>query len=399
MYYQVSIPTRRSKHNRQVVVAGFQPKQQLDYTRAQHQIRLRPNMDLIIKPTEKCNFKCTFCSSTHITDDKTAELELATIYRFLERFPETLTIIVNGGDPLMMPPEYYWKIIRHLDLIGSKATISFTSNLWPFYKNPAKWVDLFKHSRMGVGTSFQYGGGRLKGDLSEFSEGDFWKVSNLMLELVGYRPDFISVITEDNADRAIENVLLAQEMGVVCKMNYAHSSGPPIKFRGITMGQRGKPYLIADIYEIYVNVWERGLTRWEYNTTQMVKRLKGDITTCPQLRNCDGGIRVLQPSGDYYSCGPFGDDRAYSIDFEQEMSGPKVFPLRSVMELQSLKQSCFTCPMFDICNGCKKAIKDLKDHGMVESHCIKMKALASNIIEANGLTGVLIPTPYVNEQP
>jgi molybdenum cofactor biosynthesis enzyme MoaA len=25
-------------------------------------------MELIIKPTEKCNFKCTFCSSTHLTE-------------------------------------------------------------------------------------------------------------------------------------------------------------------------------------------------------------------------------------------------------------------------------------------------------------------------------------------
>lgn len=355
-------------------------------------------MDLIIKPTERCNFKCTFCSSTKITDDNTVELDHEYIFQFLKRFPETKTIIVNGGDPLMVPPEYYWKIIEHLDLIGSDATISFTSNLWPFYKNPDKWVDLFNHPRMGIGTSFQYGGGRLKGDLTEFSEEDFWKVSDMMLERAGYRPDFISVITEENADRAIENVLLAQKMGVVCKLNYAFSSGPPVKFRGITMGQQGKPYMLADIYEIYVEIWKRGLTEWEYNTTQMVKRLRGEGTTCPQNRKCDEGIRTLQPSGDYYSCGAFGDDRIYSIDFKQEMSGAKVFPIRNQMELQSLKQSCFTCPMFEICNGCRKTIKDLKDHGMVEKHCSKMKTLAADIIEANGLTGVLEPTPYVNEQ-
>ena len=93
-------------------------------------------MDLIIKPTEKCNFKCTFCSSTHITEDKALELDHQYIFDFLKRYPETKTIIVNGGDPLMMDPDYYWKIIEHLDTIKSEATISFTSNLWPFYKNP-----------------------------------------------------------------------------------------------------------------------------------------------------------------------------------------------------------------------------------------------------------------------
>jgi radical SAM protein with 4Fe4S-binding SPASM domain len=163
------------------------------------------------------------------------------------------------------------------------------------------------------------------------------------------------------------------------------------------MGQQGKPYMLADIYKIYVDIWQRGLTEWEYNTKQMVKRLRNGATTCPQNRDCDSSIRTLQPSGDYYSCGSFGDDRTHSINFEQEMSGKKIFPLRNDSNLTSLKQSCFTCPMFEICNGCRKTIKDLKDHNMVEQHCSAMKHLAPAIIEANNMQSVLEPTPYVRE--
>jgi len=354
-------------------------------------------MELIIKPTEKCNFKCTFCSSTQITDDKTQELDHDYIFKFLERYPETNSIIVNGGDPLMLPPEYYWKIIDFLEKNNYKARISFTSNLWPFYKNPEKWQDLFRHPRMGICTSFQYGGGRLKGDLSEFSEEDFWAVSDMMLERIGYRPDFISVITEENEHLAIKNVELAKKMNVECKLNYAFSSGPPVKFKNIVMGQQGKPYMLAKIYKLYIEIWRRGLTQWEYNTKQMIRRLRDDSTTCPQNRECDGSIRTLQPSGDYYSCGAFGDDRLYSIDFKKEMSGDQVFPLRSQLEIQSLKQSCYTCPMFKICNGCKKTIKDLKDHNLVEAHCQTMKSIAPDIIEANGLTNTVHPTEYIKE--
>ena len=340
-------------------------------------------MDLIIKPTEKCNFKCTFCSSTHITDDKSVELDHQYIFDFLKRFPETNTIIVNGGDPLMMQPEYYWKIIHHLDSIDLPTSISITSNLWPFYKNPEKWKDLFNHPRVGVTTSFQYGGGRLKGDLSEFTEEDFWKVSDAMLEHCGYRPDFISVITDENKQHAIKNVELAKRMGVECKLNYAMSSGPPVKFKGIVMGQEGKPFLLAEIYEIYVEIWKRGLSSWEFNTKQMMKRLKGHATCCPQNRECDSGIRTLQPSGDYYSCGAFGDDRLYPIDFKREMSGAKVFPIKFVQSLQTMTNDCYTCPMFEICNGCKKTIKDHKDYNLNFVHCAKMKTLADDIIEAN----------------
>ena len=72
-------------------------------------------MDLIIKPTELCNFKCTFCSSTKISDNKSDLLSHDQIFKFLERFPYTKTIIVNGGDPLMLEPDYYWRIIDWLD--------------------------------------------------------------------------------------------------------------------------------------------------------------------------------------------------------------------------------------------------------------------------------------------
>jgi radical SAM protein with 4Fe4S-binding SPASM domain len=354
-------------------------------------------MELIIKPTERCNFKCTFCSSTHITDDKSAELDLDYVFKFLKRFPETNSIIVNGGDPLMMNPQYYWDIIKYLDDNNLPAEISFTSNLWPFYKNPDKWTELFRHPRMGICTSFQYGGGRLKGDLSEFSEEDFWLVSDMMLEKVGYRPDFITVITEENEHLAIKNVELAKRMGVECKLNYAFSSGPPVKFKSITMGQQGRPYMLAKIYQIYVEIWKQGLTEWEYNTKQMVKRLRDGATTCPQNRDCDSTIRTLQPSGDYYSCGAFGDDREYSINFEKEMSGEKILPLKFQPEIQTLKTSCYSCPMFKICNGCKKTIKDLKQHNMVEAHCSLMKTLAPSIIESNDMTGILEPTEYVRE--
>jgi len=342
-------------------------------------------MDLIIKPTEACNFKCTFCSSTSIDPDKTGLLDLNYIYDFLKRFPDTNTIIVNGGDPLMVDPQYYWDLIAHLDEHDYPASISFTSNLWPFLIKPHKWLDLFKHERMGVTTSFQYGGGRLKGDYTNFSEKDFWLVSDKMLELVGYRPDFISVIVEENLDTAIDNVLLAKKMGVNCKLNYAMASGV-----------QGTTLQLSKIYEVYVKIWEMGLTEWEWNTAQMVKRLGGGATTCPQNRSCDSGIRALNPGGDYYSCGAFGDDMDYPIDFKKEMAGEFFTPLQNDPNIQTMKNACYTCPMFQICNGCRKTVRDMKREKTVEEHCKRMKGLAPRILESNGMSPDSV-TPYVNE--
>jgi radical SAM protein with 4Fe4S-binding SPASM domain len=199
----------------------------------------------------------------------------------------------------------------------------------------------------------------------------------LFLSEVGYRPSFISVINDDNSYNAIDNVLLAKKMDVECKLNYAMASGV-----------QSKPFVLSKIYEIYIQIYKMGLAPWEFNTKQMLKRMIKAPTICPQNRGCDSNIRCLQPAGDYYSCGAFGDDQSYSIDFSEEVinSGKTQSPLADAPELFSLKDECFSCPMFEICNGCKKTINDLKLHNLVEDHCTRMKSIAHDIIELQSQT-------------
>lgn len=322
-------------------------------------------MELIIKPTERCNFRCTFCSSTDISSSPKNVLDPAKIFEFLQRFPETRSLIVNGGDPLMVPPSYYWRILEHIESRGLQTSLSFTSNLWIFYRNPEAWTELFRHPKVGVTTSFHYGESRRISEREVFTEDKFWGVSDLFLEKVGYRPGFISVITEENLDRAIDNVHLARRMDVECKLNYALASGA-----------QGRPLLKARVYEVYLEIIRLGLERWEYNTKQLLAKQGRQATTCPLNRSCDESIRCLQPDGDYYSCGAFGDDREHAIDFAAEMSSEEIHrPLQAHPGISFLKQDCLTCPLFEICNGCKKTISDLKRLDLVAGHCAEMQKL------------------------
>lgn len=330
-------------------------------------------MELIIKPTELCNFKCTFCSSPNISDEHTKILDLKYVEDFLKRFPATNTIIVNGGDPLMVPVKYYWDLIELLDKLNSNATISFTSNLWDFKLKPNKWVDLFRHERIGIATSFNYGGTRLITSTREYTEDDFWEVSDMMLDLVGYRPDFISVIDNNNFDRAIDHVLLAKKMDVECKLNKAVVSGRQQDF--ITK---------AKMYELYTTIYELGLSEWEHNTKDMLRAINKGATICPIARDCDKHIRTIHPDGSYYSCGSFADDNKYPISFDSEVlnAAPVATPVTNDITTSSMKVDCWSCPMFDLCNGCRKDIRDTMDAGKVEEHCSIMKSNAQRIINA-----------------
>lgn len=343
-------------------------------------------MDLIIKPTESCNFSCTFCSSTYLIDNKKIRLQLELVFDFLKRFPETETIIVNGGDPTMMPVGFYWDLIQHLEEKNYKAKISITTNLWKFWQEwqeqGAKlWTQLFCHPKIGVSTSFQYGEGRQITPGRVFSEEDFIKISDLMLEKVGYRPSFIAVVEKKDLHLAIENVRLAKRLGVDCKLNYMNQSG-----------DSKEPLPLAYIYKVYLQIIAEGLENHEWNTRQMANRLlKTKSTSCPLFRGCDESIRVLQPDGKYFSCGAFGDDLEYEIDFEKEVRGNNFFtPLREDPELDSLKEECYSCQMFQICNGCHKHIKDLKKSDKVEEHCKLMKSIADEILEVNLKSEIII---------
>ncbi len=332
-------------------------------------------MELIIKPTEACNFACTFCSSNQITQDKGALLKLETIYQFLERFPQTRTIIVNGGDPLMVKPDYYWKLIDYLETHHLPASLSLTSNLWDFYLRPDKWADLFCAPRVGITTSFHYGDTRRITSKRVYDEGMFWKVSDMFFQRVGYRPDFISVINEQNEYWALDNVRLAKKMQVECKLNNAMASG-----------REGRPYQLSKIYQIYLQIIEQGLAPWEYNSKALVDSLDGRSTACPRHRDCGEEIRCLQPEGDYYSCGSFADDFDYPIDFAKEMSSPEAQdPLRDDFSLSSLKAECFGCRLFSLCNGCRKTIRDHKRFSQVEAHCTLMKSLEDKLIDFAGV--------------
>jgi sulfatase maturation enzyme AslB (radical SAM superfamily) len=77
------------------------------------------------------------------------------------------------------------------------------------------------------------------------------------------------------------------------------------------------------------------------------------------------------------------------------MNGGFTTPLKDDMNLMSLKKACFSCPMFEICNGCSKTIKDLKEYNMVEDHCQHMKSMASDIIALNRLDVEV--SPYERE--
>lgn len=306
-------------------------------------------MELVIKPTNSCNFRCSFCSSCDIP---AAILPAAKVIDFVKSSKEPVTtIIVNGGDPLMMDPQFYWDIITFLDSIEASTTISFTTNLWGWYQDPAKWHDLFSNERIGIGTSFQYGPGRYLADGTPFDETLFLQVQNKFKAEFGTYVDFISVITDENESFAIKNVELAKQLNVQCKLNPA-----------VCSGRQSSMYSRVKIYSIYLALFKAGLSTWEYNCLNLKNYFTGKSTTCPLgTKLCLNTIRCLGPDATLATCPNLDDNKIYD-------SSKYIF----------YKNECLLCEYFNLCNGCYKQVYDLKtkDDG---SSCSDLKAIYSEL--------------------
>ena len=116
-------------------------------------------MDIILNPTNKCNFNCTFCLARKL---KNSTLSIDHTIKLLKKYEKDLNIlIINGGDPLMMPPDYYEKLLEYLNTLDHKVFVSFTTNLLDWYLNPKKWHKILSNPNVGVLYSFSNVTGQL----------------------------------------------------------------------------------------------------------------------------------------------------------------------------------------------------------------------------------------------
>lgn len=312
-------------------------------------------MDLIIKPTGLCNFKCTFCSASEIpiTNGKIEKVPKKLIEIIKTIKPDNL--IITGGDPLMVEPQYYYELYD-----ASQCNISLTTNLKNFYLNPNKWVDLFKEDWLGICTSFQYGDKR-KWDINTiYTEEMFIKVYNKFKKLIGKDLPFIAVIDYDNEETVIDLCKLAKRLKTIVRINGA-----------IGQGLQEYTYPRYKMFQHYINIIEQGYGEYESYCN------KFDTSMCPindEFR-CENCIRSCYIDENdeivYHHCEH--QERIIPLDYKNDILN---YESNYPHQKYHINENCWQCELFSLCHGCV-----IQRNRTDVNHCEEMLKMKNKLIK------------------
>lgn len=308
-------------------------------------------MQLVVKTTQKCDMNCTFCAANGCNAD-VGTLRSDEVVKEANDFKECTEIIFLGGEDLTLPPKHYREII---ECVRPDIRFDFVTNLKDFYLHPEKWIEIFKNPRVSVTTSFNYGDTRKWDKDTIYDEAMFRKVMATFKKYIGYVPPFIAVIDQNNYDMWRKHIELAKELGTTCRLNGAFK-----------LGRSGTYFPRSHMFKIWTQIVDEGLDAYEINSSN---RRRGCCPFNTQLI-CKGTIRVVKKESDgsikYYNC----DDEANRGRNPKD----KLEPI-SIYEIQPtviLKDECYTCPLFRLCNGCELNATQVEDK---EAYCKEMKSL------------------------
>ena len=308
-------------------------------------------MELIINPTNRCNFDCTFCSAYNLPK---GDIDRKRLYNYIKCKRDEINIIIfNGGDPLMMEPEFYTNIIELTK--DYNIPLSLTTNLYDFYINPDKWIDLFKTRRLKNG--------------KVYDKDMFIKVINLFNDKIGYKPSFISVIEEDNSIKTMKDtILFAKEIGTTCKLNKALSYGrqdayyPRYRF-------------IAQYTKAMYDLINEGIKveKYETNFRNIHNFFNNKESHCPLNRRCHNNILCINPDFKFYNCSNIA-------------TNPKLYSKYSTntvhsfyQDYQCIKNKCVLCELFNFCNSCKSYVEECIRNSDIRNYCTEMESYYQHI--------------------
>jgi len=351
-----------------------------------------PYLAVIIKPTYDCNLACEYCSVYGC--EVAPRMSHATVDILMDRVTEfcgtarTIFLIWHGGEPLLLPPEFY-------DYIGSRTRqYSGHAILNSVQTNGTlldqRYLDIFlKH---GFDISISLDGPEALHDSSRkdsAGNGTFRTVMNAvsLLGSKGLPVGGVAVLTRKMIGRMREIYDFFNGHGIHLRINPVQKQGRAdagYEQMSITPRQYGEQMI--ELFSIWYSDPAPRIVIDPFRV--IIGNIVHPVPDCCDFRReCHAEIISVGPRGEVYPCGQFNGFEEYYLGnihhdtFADMMSGTAARALLARVP-ENLPQ-CSRCEFREVCN-CGCTVSALINHGRImdpDFYCEGRKMLFAHILK------------------
>ncbi|WP_205961139.1 hypothetical protein [Psychromonas sp. SP041] len=262
---------------------------------------------IIAKPTKDCNADCSYCSTPPDHEGGWSFEQFKVMFdRIHPQVSENATWIWHGGEPMLLGPDFYVKTAAYAKSIKPNLKFALQSNLLLYTTN--KWKKVFEDVFGGeISTSYDPDAQNrtIKGSTEAYTRQFYKKMENVQRD--GFRPLVIGTYTEETAHYALkmyETSKARGEQSFSLRYNYRYPAG-----RVKDAGPAIDPVTYGNMLNELYNKWMTDLPNFLITPLDQMFLKCFDTTTsfCPWTNSCGGKFISIDPNGDIYNCGEFGD--------------------------------------------------------------------------------------------
>jgi len=320
-------------------------------------------MNIIIKTTKRCNLRCKYCyeHAHHNRNDVFTVKKIETIFRKIHEYyrshskPVRLQFVWHGGEPMLIPVSFYWKVLDLQNRIfpDKKYRIGngIQTNLTLLDED---YLKLFRTGRMGtVGVSFDV-----------FNENRIFKnglptddvvLRNLdILRDEGVRHSVLCVITKQNIDHIEDIYHFFRDRNLVFSTVPVHHLGPrKDDLYGVTPEEYAK--VSIKLFDLWFYDRDADFIITDFGCfIAVLTDAKDGLGDCVFAKSCTECTIHFNPDGTAYNCSRMDFGRyIYGNIFRQSMSEIMESPARKMLlgRYDVVKDECNGCRYFEKCYG------------------------------------------------
>ena len=306
-------------------------------------------LKLLVKPTHKCNLNCRYCYDKQfsVMDDMNLSI-VENLAKFASNSSNSVLWIWHGGEPLMMPLDFYKESYLILDKYGIND-VSMQSNGILYNKD---YGEFFKEVGWRIGFSFDY----TSQNESRGREKDVLKIFNLYKDITKSSTGGLKVIDKYNVKNFHKDYYYAKNHNL-----------DTYNFNRVFKTETAE-LIEDDFLNIYLDEYSKLFDIWIQDEDPLgIRNFEGYIPfllgtgdmLCSHKGQCVQEWLGVNPKGVIYPCDRWYPDEFiygnlddfYNMEELREKSDSYKNMVSIIEERKKYCKDTLNCPIYDFCNG------------------------------------------------